>query len=618
MEEDTDFNFEKIKSFVKENQYEKRLSTLSKNGLYVDNIKEVVETSLKNLKERKNSFIIYGEPQSGKTEMMIALTAKLLDEGYKIIIILITDHLTLLNQNLNRFKNSKINPAPKNFTEIMDSNIEIGDKPLVVFCKKNSRDLQKLISRLKGHGQKIVIDDEADYATPNSRVNRENEVSMIYGLTGKLLFGGGSFIGVTATPARLDLNNTHKNKTSKWIYFKPHPSYTGQEDFFPKDPSSVKYTLNYLPDENNPKYLKEAVFNFFINVAHLNLDPPEEGYSMLIHTSGKKIDHSEDKKHIIKIINLLSNPNVPKSKEWYEEIWKLARKKYPGEENKITRYIMKNVRRNDVIVLNSDRDKNMDTGRPTNPSLPFTIIIGGNIVSRGVTFKRLLSMFFTRNVKRTFHQDTYIQRARMFGSRKNYLEYFELTIPEELYRNWHACFVMHRLFLQSIISGNGPPVWPYNDKVFPTNRSSIDRSTVANDSGEMGFEIFEYDKDKIEKIINSKKSPLDKLEEISKEFGNKSLPGYLLSYIGTTSQGENSIAIRSSEDIKNRGGDTDKENISRSKGFISFSSQVRKKYPNAVHHIQIVYNSDNKKARVFYKYDSLGMIGFMRNISDNK
>ena len=44
-------------------------------------IKETVENSIDNLKKgNSKSFVIYGEPQSGKTSMMIALTAKLLDE----------------------------------------------------------------------------------------------------------------------------------------------------------------------------------------------------------------------------------------------------------------------------------------------------------------------------------------------------------------------------------------------------------------------------------------------------------------------------------------------------------------------------------------------------------
>jgi len=97
--------------------------------------------------------------------------------------------------------------------------------------------------------------------------------------------------------------------------------------------------------------------------------------------------------------------------------------------------------------MNSERDKNVDFKAATNPSALFTIVIGGNIVSRGVTFDNLLSMFFTRDSKHKIQQDTYIQRARMFGSRKAHIHYFELTIPDQLYADWHRCFVFHRLAL---------------------------------------------------------------------------------------------------------------------------------------------------------------------------
>jgi hypothetical protein len=110
-----------------------------------------------------------------------------------------------------------------------------------------------------------------------------------------------------------------------------------------------------------------------------------------------------------------------------------------------------------LVVLNSERDRRAMGDSATEPSSPFTIIIGGNIVSRGVTFPNLLSMFFTRNVRHKLQQDTYIQRARMFGSRGEYLKHFELTIPTQLYWDWHRCFVFHKLALATINNILGSP-----------------------------------------------------------------------------------------------------------------------------------------------------------------
>ena len=45
--------------------------------------------------------------------MMIALNAKLLDEGAHIIVNFLTDSADLLDQSLNRFRSSGLSPSPK-------------------------------------------------------------------------------------------------------------------------------------------------------------------------------------------------------------------------------------------------------------------------------------------------------------------------------------------------------------------------------------------------------------------------------------------------------------------------------------------------------------------------
>src|ERR1700693_4681466 len=167
-----DFNLNSLKKeAVVGNRYEKRLSQLVAERQAVDRIKAVVETAIENIKAGQKSFVIYGEPQSGKTEMMIALTAKLLDEGHKLIVALLNDSVQLLGQNLERFQRSGLSPSPKKFSEVLPPEVVIGERQWVIFCKKNAKDLQKLIQKIEGHPDRVVMDDEADYATPNSRIN---------------------------------------------------------------------------------------------------------------------------------------------------------------------------------------------------------------------------------------------------------------------------------------------------------------------------------------------------------------------------------------------------------------------------------------------------------------
>ena len=133
-------------------RYARQLSRLRDDKKYTESIEKAVEGAIKNIHaQQSRSFVVYGEPQSGKTEMMICLTARLLDEGHKIIIVLLNDSVQLLNQNLDRFRRSTIDPAPKNFSEILDPSIAIGDSEWIIFAKKNSRDLEKLINKI-GNG----------------------------------------------------------------------------------------------------------------------------------------------------------------------------------------------------------------------------------------------------------------------------------------------------------------------------------------------------------------------------------------------------------------------------------------------------------------------------------
>jgi hypothetical protein len=617
-----DFNLKNLKKEAEiGNRYEKRLSQLVTEGQAVDRIKGVVEAAIENLKGGQRSFVIYGEPQSGKTEMMIALTAKLLDEGRKIIVVLLNDSVQLLGQNLERFQRSGLSPSPKKFSEILPPEIAIGDRQWIIFCKKNTKDLQKLIQKIEGRPDRVIVDDEADYATPNSKINQQ-EKSKINELTERLIGDSGVYIGVTATPARLDLNRTHKNQNEYWIDFPPHPNYVGQDTFFPVTLDNLQYRICFLPDTgDHPQYLREALFRFLIRVAYLNsnVNPTEQNYSLLIHTSGRKDDHVVDYKQIVKIFEALRDEKSKNNEPYYKRIWDLATDMYPTKANDILRYILSNCDRNNVVVMNSDKEVNAADNRTgTNPSAPFTVIIGGNIISRGVTFSNLLSMFFTRDVKHKLQQDTYIQRARMFGSRKAYLDSFELTIPKTLYLDWQRCFIFHRLSLEARKQNNRSPVWLDGERITAAASSSIDKTNILVDRGEMSFDLFEYDPVGIQKIVGTKDSGLQKTKALSALLGTKCLPAYLIDYMQNfCPAGDESIAVHNPKSIAgyaDKAGEIDKSTITRTRGFIGDRELEPAKYPNAIHHINILYN-EGGKARVFYKYQ--GNIRFLRTPKSN-
>jgi hypothetical protein len=617
-----DFNLENLKKeAVVGNRYEKRLAHLVTEGQDVDRIKAVVEAAIVNIKNGQQSFVIYGEPQSGKTEMMIALTAKLLDEGRKIVIVLLNDSVQLLGQNLERFQRSGLSPSPKKFAEILPPEIVIGNRQWVIFCKKNTKDLQKLIQKIDGHDDRVVVDDEADYATPNSKINQK-EKSRINELTEALIGDTGVYIGVTATPARLDLNRTHKNQNEYWVDFPPHSNYVGQDTFFPVSLEDLKFQISFLPDAGDlPKYLREALFRFLIRVAYLNtaVNEKEKNYSLLIHTSGRKDDHVVDYKQVVKIFEALRDEKNPNNESYYKNLWNLSVAMYGEKANDLVKYILSNCDRNNVVVMNSDKEVNAADNRTgTDPSAPFTVIIGGNIISRGVTFNNLLSMFFTRDVKHKLQQDTYIQRARMFGSRKVYLKYFELTIPKTLYLDWQRCFIFHRLSLEARKQNNRSPVWLDGERITVSASSSIDKTNILVDRGEMSFDLFDFSPARVKEVIEKQIPPLQKVKALSELLGKNCLPDYLINYMENfCPAGDESIAVHNPRTIAgyaDKKGEIDKATITRTKGFIGDRELELSKHPNAIHHINILFNEAGK-ARVFYKYQ--GDIRFLRTPKRN-
>src|SRR2546427_13024796 len=131
------------------NRYKLQLDRLRAKNQQTDCIEEAVEGVTNNLPAAQSgSLVVYGDPQSGKTEMMICLTARLLDMGYKTIIHLMNDSVDLLAQNLDRFKLAGLAPSPRNSSDLAQSPLDRKSTRLnsshsqisyAVFCLKKKK-----------------------------------------------------------------------------------------------------------------------------------------------------------------------------------------------------------------------------------------------------------------------------------------------------------------------------------------------------------------------------------------------------------------------------------------------------------------------------------------------
>ena len=131
-------DLDKIINSEQQQQYPKYIEFLQKK--YQSECKEITDTvdeTIENILNKKSkSFVIYGEPQSGKTELMICLVKKLRDLGKKHIVIVMNDNVKLKDQNLSRFREAGIDPAPKDQHELQIQPIDVNKNAFVVICKK--------------------------------------------------------------------------------------------------------------------------------------------------------------------------------------------------------------------------------------------------------------------------------------------------------------------------------------------------------------------------------------------------------------------------------------------------------------------------------------------------
>ena len=616
---------ELLKKKGKESCYSKRIEFLKTLGRDTSLIQEGIADTVNALDTGARSFVVYGEPQSGKTEFMIALVCKLIDEGYKTIFVIMNDNTELENQNFERFHGAKeLNPTPIRDTQVQHlADYELKtDKQRIIFCRKNSKNLEKLSTLVRFMTGRVIIDDEADYATPNSKINKDevtkiNERVLDLGDLG--VNGKGIYIGVTATPARLDLNNTFDTDTSKWVFLRSHDKYKGRSFFFPiteKDKNNSNYKLVKLPDDkDDPKFLRHAVLRFLVRVAILHSAPgaSEDAYSMLVHTAGKTDDHIEDQKQIQKILNVLSDPSNSQYNAWASELISTAEElrndyhlDYKGVE--MAAYVIQNIGRSEVLVINHKNDS-QNVKRAGQPKAMFTFAIGGNIVSRGLTFERLLTFFFSRNVKGKLQQNTYIQRARMFGHRP-YSKYFELCVPNSLFHDWADCFQDHELSLR--MAKANYPIHVYGGRTQVADRASIDlrNVTVENSERPVG-EIVELTNELNEALIDiNRTSTISELERLISDgtLPPESIADVTLSYLKEVSRHPSDVYLVLVNEQEKLGiqniskyKDGDDLTLSRSRGgMIHAILNKRPEYERHGHFILPIKNN-NGKLRFYYK-----------------
>ena len=609
----------------KRDSFERRMTKLQEKSYDTKLIAQPVKLVTDKLESGVRSLVVYGEPQSGKTEFMIALVCKLLDLGRQTIFVVMNNNTELETPNFKRFKDAnQLNPSPtKNleFHDLEDKDRKAGEQR-VIFCRKDPRILETMVEDARFLKDRVLIDDEADYASPNTKVNK-SQLSRINELVGKLgdldSSGSGVYIGVTATPGRLDLNNTFQNDAKEWVFLEPPSKYRGRNYFFPltrEDTNKSDYELVKLPETgDDPKHLREAFLRYLVKVAILNLRPStstdQKAYSMLIHTDGRIAAHKEDKKQIQKIISVIKAKKEGSKIESYLKYMKQETKRMLSEyqiyldSNYVLSFIIQNMPQNSVLSLNSKNDHdNVDAA--CNPRDLFTIAIGGNIVSRGLTFKNLISFFFSRGVKGKLQQNTYIQRARMFGYRPEG-NFMELSVPKTLFLQWAQCFTDHEISVRAAMAQQ--PLHIYSKSNRPADAASIEKSTTEYSGTEWAVgEPFELSGQLEKEFVKAiPRRGIDLIKEFldSGKLDASTFKPELIHFIEESFQQKSDVAYLKKEgsdeflSIENYS-DVDRENVSRKRGGLIAATLQNRSIFDDVSHIILCAKVGNR-ARFWYR-----------------
>jgi hypothetical protein len=491
--------------------------------------------------------MVIGQVQSGKTTIFNGIISAAADMGFNVILVLSGTIESLRRQTQKRIDLDVTRPwgqktdTPFYFTWISNHNgsglavagrgsqvlTELSNPgrrqvAIGVFLKNAAvlNNLRNFVNSINAvdqpHIRALIIDDEADQATPNAGVNR-NTISSINRAVKSLvvhdsnnfcsLQGRTSYLGFTATPFANLLNEAGPNTLypKDFLYFlRPSGRYFGPWQLF-GNPDEIEGEETIIPldvirlisnDDINatvpstgrpkPAYnpsmadgLKNSIRWFALAAAMRRVYDPESWATMLIHTSSNISAHEE----LYNVVNGFTenlhsdwaSRNVEWRTLWTEETSRVTIETFSAafpaygqpdpvsypEWGEVVRQMDSVIQDIQVKIDNSlyvgPERLIFDDEAP--PDQRLQIAIGGNTLSRGLTLEGLVSSYFARRFTSQSSYDTLLQMGRWFGFRQGYELLPRLWTTEFLRDGFRDLVIMEqnlRKSLQLYLRGHSP------------------------------------------------------------------------------------------------------------------------------------------------------------------
>ena len=433
--------------------------------------------------------LVIGYVQSGKTLNITTVAALARDNGYRVVVLLTGTSNPLLDQSTSRVEADLrisdprapnrawqllVNPSVKDRANASIENaLEAWSDPdiprasrrtLFLPVMKHVTHLRNLTQVFKRVGKKLegapilIIDDEADQASMNTLVNRDEESATHKEILElRTSIPNHSYLQYTATPQAPLLINVIDLLSPEFAeVLAPGEGYTGGGTFF----QDATLLVRVIPDEELPtkegapeelpRSLEEAMRVFFLGVAAGYVESDGTGNrSMMVHPAVRKLQHKTYDRWVRSVAerwkDLLGKDDgdpdrvelVNEFKTSYADLAQTV-SDLPAFEDVLT-LLRHAIRETEVKEINTRKG-----GRT--PNVPWVerypwILVGGTALDRGFTVEGLTVTYMPRGGG-VGNADTIQQRARFFGYKEDYLGYCRVYLPSDL-RQQYSSYTEH-------------------------------------------------------------------------------------------------------------------------------------------------------------------------------
>ncbi len=513
--------------------YWKRLEALLRSDpkwakQQVDSVSAESFRVLQNLPDPKASTpfqgrgLVVGYVQSGKTANYTAVAARAADAGYRMVIVLSGIHDSLRNQTQNRLERELIGDhdatrqdldnsrewviltTPTKDFQAQESNILQSKGPFLAVVKKNVPVLQKLDHWLESSEQflddlpVLIIDDEADQASINTKGNRpldvtvgdedEEDENLAPSRTNALIrsilkrIKKAAYIAYTATPfANILINPEAVDRhvgddlfPKDFVIQLPRPKgYTGTEELFGVS-AQGRDVLQTVAEEDVkalrgarrrrrteivleqaadtlPNSLADAVISFCLaGGVRILRGLAGKPHTMLVHVSQRTADQSRIADAIRDQLDLWreASRQGQRLEVIIGPVWNgmKAGIDAPADDEAVLKAAVRVLRELVVLELNSVTGENLEYDEKPGRHI---VAVGGNRLSRGLTLEGLTISYFLRTASMC---DTLLQMARWYGFRRDYEDLIRIWTTDGIARWFSELALVEQSLRDSIIA----------------------------------------------------------------------------------------------------------------------------------------------------------------------